>query len=283
MPLIVFQVVPVSVHLLTALSTVRLYIPKDLRPKDARQTVLKSIQEVKRRFSDNLPLLDPVEDMNINDDRFRKTVRKIESLEDRLFKHPLHICDDLRTVYELCQRKSSLTAEIKTVKSEIKRTKSVLMLDQLKCRKRVLRRLGYATAADVIELKGRVACEISSGDCLVLGEMIFNGTFNDLPVEQCVALLSCFVFEEAVEMKSRMSEELAAPLRVMRDTARRIARVCIEAKMDISEEDYVQSFRTGLMDVVYAWAKGDTFAQLCKMTEVFEGLLIIMHPSLVII
>jgi ATP-dependent RNA helicase DOB1 len=75
MPLIVFQVVPVSVHLLTALSTVRLYIPKDLRPKDARQTVLKSIQEVKRRFSDNLPLLDPVEDMNINDDRFRKTVR----------------------------------------------------------------------------------------------------------------------------------------------------------------------------------------------------------------
>ena len=57
------------------------------------------------------------------------------------------------------------------------------------------------------------------------------------------------------EMKSRLSEELAAPLRVMRDTARRIARVCIEAKMDVDEEQYVQSFKTGLMDVVYAWAK----------------------------
>ena len=56
-------------------------------------------------------------------------------------------------------------------------------------------------------------------------------------------------------MRSRLSEELAAPLRVMRDTARRIARVCVEAKMDISEEDYVQSFKTGLIDVVYAWAK----------------------------
>ena len=33
-----------SLSLLTALSTVRLYIPKDLRPKDARQTVFKSIQ-----------------------------------------------------------------------------------------------------------------------------------------------------------------------------------------------------------------------------------------------
>ena len=43
-----------------------------------------------------------------------------------------------------------------------------------------------------------VHVSLCSGDCLVLGEMIFNGTFNDLPVEQCVALLSCFVFEEAV-------------------------------------------------------------------------------------
>lgn len=34
-------------------------------------------------------------------------------------------------------------------------------MDELKCRKRVLRRLGFATSSDVIEMKGRVACEIS--------------------------------------------------------------------------------------------------------------------------
>ncbi len=61
-----------------------------------------------------------------------------------------------------------------------------------------MRRLGYADAADVIELKGRVACEISSGDELLLTELIFNGAFNDLTVEQEVALLSCFVFQEKV-------------------------------------------------------------------------------------
>lgn len=66
--------------------------------------------------------------------------QKIESLEDRLFNHPLHSSEDLQSVYELCQKKSQLTAEVKVVKSEIKRTRSVLMLDQLKCRKRVLRR-----------------------------------------------------------------------------------------------------------------------------------------------
>ena len=59
-------------------------------------------------------------------------------------------------------------------------------------------RLGYTTANDVIELKGRVACEISTGDELLLTELIFNGAFNPLTVEQTAALLSCFVFEEKV-------------------------------------------------------------------------------------
>lgn len=58
--------------------------------------------------------------------------------------------------------------------------------------------MGYVSSSDVIEMKGRVACEISSGDELLLTEMIFNGIFNDLTVEQTVALLSCFTFDEAV-------------------------------------------------------------------------------------
>ena len=48
-------------------------------------------------------------------------------------------------------------------------------------------------------MKGRVACEISAGDELVLTEMMFNGVFNDLTVDQLVALLSCFVFDEEVK------------------------------------------------------------------------------------
>jgi len=41
-------------------------------------------------------------------------------------------------------------------------------MDELKCRKRVLRRLEYCSAADVIELKGRVACELSRYELIVL-------------------------------------------------------------------------------------------------------------------
>lgn len=62
-----------------------------------------------------------------------------------------------------------------------------------------LHRLGYASSTDVIDVKGRVACEISSGDELLLTELLFNGVFNNLTAEQSVALLSCFVFQEKVQ------------------------------------------------------------------------------------
>jgi ATP-dependent RNA helicase DOB1 len=47
-------------------------------------------------------------------------------------------------------------------------------------------------------MKGRVACEISSGDELLLTELMFGGVFNTLTPEQAAALLSVFVFQEKV-------------------------------------------------------------------------------------
>jgi superfamily II RNA helicase len=74
-------------------------------------------------------------------------------------------------------------------------------MEELKCRKRVLRRLGFTTSSDIVDMKGRVACEISTGDELLLTELVFNGVFNPLSPEQCAGLLSCFVFTEKVGTK----------------------------------------------------------------------------------
>jgi ATP-dependent RNA helicase DOB1 len=74
----------------------------------------------------------------------------------------------------------------------------VILGPELKAMKKILRRLGFVNREGVVEVKGRVACEINSADELVLTEMIFNGVFNDLTAEQIVALASCFVFQEKV-------------------------------------------------------------------------------------
>ncbi|XP_028658444.1 exosome RNA helicase MTR4 [Erpetoichthys calabaricus] len=268
------QVVPVMLHLLSAISSVRLYIPKDLRPFDNRQSVLKSIQEVHKRFPDGVPLLDPIDDMGIKDQGLKKVIQKVEAFEHRMYSHSLHNDPNLESVYNLCEKKAQIAGDIKAAKRELKKARTVLQMDELKCRKRVLRRLGFATSLDVIEMKGRVACEISSADELLLTEMVFNGLFNDLTSEQATALLSCFVFQENANEMPKLTEQLAGPLRQMQECAKRIAKVSAEAKLEVDEEQYLNSFRPHLMDVVYTWANGSTFAQICKMTDVFEGSII---------
>lgn len=69
----------------------------------------------------------------------------------------------------------------------------------------------------------------------------------------------------------KMTEELSGPLRQLQETARRIGKVSQDAKLSIDIEDYVESFKPHLMDVVYSWSKGAPFSQICKMTDVFEG------------
>ena len=72
------------------------------------------------------------------------------------------------------------------------------MKDDLKKMRRVLKRLGYTSTDGVLGTKGRFSCELSTPDELVLTDMVFDGVFNDLKIEQAVALVSCFVFKEGM-------------------------------------------------------------------------------------
>jgi len=166
-----------------------------------------------------------------------------------------------------------MSSKIKDVR-KIASALAIMQLDELKCRKRVLRRLGFINDADVVQLKARVACEISTGDELVLSELLFNRFFNELTPEQCAACLSCFIFEEKSEETTALREELATPFREIQKQARIVAKVSQESKLPVNEEEYLQTFKHQLMEVVYAWSKGSTFAQICKMTDVYEGSLI---------
>lgn len=50
---------------------------------------MQAIAEVKKRFKQGLPELDPEVDMSVKDLDFRKAQRKMETLEGGLAKHPL--------------------------------------------------------------------------------------------------------------------------------------------------------------------------------------------------
>ena len=76
---------------------------------------------------------------------------------------------------------------------------------------------------------------------------------------------------------TKLKEELAAPLRVMQEIARRIAKVSIESKLAVVEDEYVQSFKVELMDAVVQWCRGASFSDICKVCHICLDL--IMHGS----
>jgi ATP-dependent RNA helicase DOB1 len=89
------RVVPVLLPLVGGLCTVRLYLPRDLRPRDARDGVGDKLREVIRRFgTDSLPLLDPVEDMQIEGPEFGALLAKSMALQARVAAHPVHKAAD---------------------------------------------------------------------------------------------------------------------------------------------------------------------------------------------
>ncbi|KAL9604947.1 MAG: hypothetical protein Q9219_000135 [cf. Caloplaca sp. 3 TL-2023] len=267
------QVVPCMLTCIDSIGHVRVVLPKDLKLAEDRNYIQKVIEEVKRRFPDGMPILDPIENMGIKDASFKKLLRKIEVLESRLLSNPLHNSPRLPELYDQYAEKVELHNKQKTIKRKIMDAQAVMQMDELKSRKRVLRRLQFINEAEVVQLKARVACEISTGDELLLSELLFDGFFNELKPELCAAVLSCFILEEKAESPA-LKEELAKPFRELQAKARMIAKVSQESKLAVNEDEYVQTFKYQLMEVVFAWAHGTSFAEICKMTDVYEGSLI---------
>lgn len=69
------EVVPVLLSCIEAIGHLRLFLHQELKSTEQKNTVRKSLEEVKKRFPDGIAVLDPIENMGITDDSFKKLLR----------------------------------------------------------------------------------------------------------------------------------------------------------------------------------------------------------------
>ncbi|KAK9060592.1 hypothetical protein SSX86_021298 [Deinandra increscens subsp. villosa] len=268
------HVVPVQLPLISALSKLRISVPSDLRPMEARQNILLAVQELERRFPQGLPKLNPVKDMGIEEPEFVDLVNQIMKLEQQLLSHPLNKSQDDKQI-ECFKRKAEVNHEIQQLKTKMRDSQLQKFRDELKNRSRVLKKLGHIDAEGIVQVKGRAACLIDTGDELLVTELMFNGTFNDLDHHQVAALASCFIPGDKSSEQIHLRSELAKPLQQLQDSARRIAEIQHECKLEVNVDEYVEAVvRPFLMDVIYCWSKGSSFSEVTQMTDIFEGSII---------
>ena len=58
---------------------------------------------------------------------------------------------------------------------------------------------------------------------------------------------------------------------MLKETAKRVATVSKECKLEVEIDEYVESLKPFLMDVMNEWVAGASFAKICSMTSIFEG------------
>lgn len=268
------EFISITLDSIEKISTVRLRVPDDYKSSTAKRTFVKTLKDLPKKLPDGIPLIDPVGSMKITDEDFKKLLNKIDILESKISANPLHNSARLKDLYEQYSYKVKLETQIKQLKEKIFQAEAVVQLEQLGNMKRVLKKLELTGPNDIVELKGRVAAEISTGDELMITELLFSGFFNDLTPQQICGLLSCFIFQERAKELPKLKPELAEPAKFIHETASKIAKISKNCNLEIVEKDYVESFNLALVEVVFAWSNNASFSSICKMTDIYEGSII---------
>ena len=93
-------------------------------------------------------------------------------------------------------RKRDLRDKIKELEESIRKASEMIMKQDLVNMKRVMRRLDLCDKNDIPSLKGKVACQVSAADELLITELLFSGIFQNLDSNQTAAVCSCLVYTD---------------------------------------------------------------------------------------
>ncbi|KAJ6251246.1 exosome RNA helicase mtr4 [Anaeramoeba flamelloides] len=254
------------------ISTIIMKINLNYRTKKNERRFKDAIEKIKQKYQEDIPILDSIEDLKINDQNFIKYYKQVQILNKILKKHEeLTKTEQFGSQLELFQEKQKLNDQLKEIQESIRESENIVMKDQLSNMKKVMKRLGYVNENGLIQTKGRIACEISTGDELLLTELIFSGIFKELDTHQIAAIASCFVEPPRSHEEINLIEKLQKPYEKISEMIEFLGQVFLECRLIENIQKYKEKFSPSLMNIVHAWTNGASFLDISQMTESFEG------------
>lgn len=262
----------------------RINMPATFASEAGRTQGIQTLAKLHTTYKDDVPLLTPQE-LGIDDESYTTLLGKIEKLKKQRQSNELVSSPTpaLQADFARFKEKLRVVEELKNVKEELRALSRTVLKDDLKHMLRVLRRLDYVDKDSMIMRKGRIACEITTSDEneLLLTEVLFKGTLNDMECEMVVALLSCLVNQSKTPDNFSLPEEYHAPLNDLKEIVNRIATVSLESGVIArTGSKEVEKVFPSLMDVTYKWAKGAKFIDLVALTPAYEGEIVRMMRRL---
>lgn len=234
-------------------------------------TVQQLLQQGKEHPNEYPAALDPIKDLKLNDLDAVQEYQKRQTLLQRMAQNQCHGCPKLQENYNIVHNRRILKEKLGKLRYEMS-DDALQQMPDFQQRIEVLQEVGCIDRDLVVKLKGRVACEINSGDELVATEMLFENQIDELEPAQAVAIMSALIFQQKETSKPNLTPQLANAKERLFKTAVRLGELQASFGLPINPEDYANdSLKFGLVEVVYEWAKGTPFADICQLTDVPEG------------
>jgi len=242
---------------------------------DAIKTAIEQLEDVMNKYVPDLPpALDPIKDLKIKDFDFMEMYVKHKEILQAMQKSKCQDCPLRAQQFEYAEKKWKLMEQIKDL-THLLSEESLSLMPEFRQRVSVLQRLKYIDNNNVVQLKGRCAREMNTVDALVGTELIFESVLAPLTPEEIASVLSSLVFQENSDVTPILTERLEAAKTHVINIAISLANLQIECGMNLTPQEYVaEAVHTGLMEVVYNWAKQMSFASICTLTDVAEGTIV---------
>uniref|UniRef100_A0A3Q1J7A0 SKI2 homolog, superkiller viralicidic activity 2-like n=1 Tax=Anabas testudineus TaxID=64144 RepID=A0A3Q1J7A0_ANATE len=235
------------------------------------QAISTATQELLRLAEANpggITTLDPVNDLQLKSIDVVEDSMRLRRLQDSL--------KDFNCIHSPTFAEQVSFWERMNVQEELDKLlflvsdQSLSLLPEYHQRIKVLQSLQYIDSSGAVQLKGRVACQISSHE-LLLTELLFENVLSPLAPEESAALLSCLVFTQNTQVEPHITNTLQEGIDRVLSVAQRIGELQRECGIPQTAEEFVGQFKFGLTEVVYCWARGMPFAEIALLTDVQEG------------
>ncbi|KAF4953677.1 hypothetical protein FSARC_12338 [Fusarium sarcochroum] len=208
--------------------------------------------------------------------QLQEIVEKRVELVKTISNSPAEKCSNFLKHFAMCHDEWLIKEHISQLKQSLS-DQNLQLLPDYEQRVQVLKELGFIDEATRIQLKGKVACEIHSGDELVLTELILDNVLADYEPAEIAALLSAFVFQEKTDMEPSLTGNLERGKETIVAISEKVNDVQTRLQVIQSADDsndFVSRPRFGLMEVVYEWARGMSFKNITGLTDVLEGTIV---------
>uniref|UniRef100_A0A6V7L8X4 Helicase ATP-binding domain-containing protein n=1 Tax=Bracon brevicornis TaxID=1563983 RepID=A0A6V7L8X4_9HYME len=240
-------------------------------PSHSCQAAIHELTKLSSAAFENLKILEPYLEYEVPHPSLITRFQYLRKLQDQIYNCRVVDLPNLEVHFSDVFRKNELLCRKRDLQFQLS-DESMALYPEYVCRVEVLKKLGYIDTDDRITLKGRVALDMGTHE-LLLTELIYRNLLTNLQPAEIAALISALVFQRKSDSRDNEPDIKQSTLKENKQIIENV-RTEIEHIERSYGVDPIEPLSFGLVEVVYEWARSESFAKIMELTDVQEGIIV---------